>query len=410
MAKQLVRLWERPSSDGKRFRYYLLYTDEQGKRRQKSLVHADRRKAERQRAKLERKLIMGVVEPCSMKLRDFVEDSLTRTGDQIRESTGMEYKSAMEDFIRVVGNIDYQRVSLQHAELYRQTCLDNGNSPATVKKKLTEIKTVFQTAVKRMQLEDNPLMYIKMPKYTENEINIYGDGECERIVRAALEFDEMSNEEKHPKWNLLIIVALSTALRRGELLNCTWADVDFDEQTIKVSPKANTAETWEWRIKDTDRRTLPMTDMLTQLLVDHQGREPEGYPYVFVPAARYDYIQQELRAKGKWTYSDSRSKVVNSFNPDFNKILRRAKVKEGQFHDLRRTAICNWFKEGMREFDVMRLAGHADFKTTHRYYLRVRDDLVDRARQVNGRGLCQKLLQNCCSSNFSLQESKSSET
>ncbi len=31
MAKQLVRLWERPSYDGRRFRYYLLYTDEQGK-------------------------------------------------------------------------------------------------------------------------------------------------------------------------------------------------------------------------------------------------------------------------------------------------------------------------------------------------------------------------------------------
>jgi integrase len=44
---------------------------------------------------------------------------------------------------------------------------------------------------------------------------------------------------------LLIVVALSTALRRGELLNCTWGDIDFEEQTIKVYPKANTAQTWE---------------------------------------------------------------------------------------------------------------------------------------------------------------------
>ncbi len=43
--KQLVRLWERPSYDGKRFTYYLLYTDEQGKRRQKisCFVHDDRK-------------------------------------------------------------------------------------------------------------------------------------------------------------------------------------------------------------------------------------------------------------------------------------------------------------------------------------------------------------------------------
>ena len=41
----------------------------------------------------------------------------------------------------------------------------------------------------------------------------------------------------------------------------------------------------------------------------------------------------------------------------------------------------------------MQLAGHANFATTHRYYLKVRDDLVHRARQATARGLCQKLVQ-----------------
>ncbi|MHC4539411.1 MAG: hypothetical protein ACYS74_06480 [Planctomycetota bacterium] len=107
MVKQLVRLWERPSYDGRRFRYYLLYTDEQGRRRQKSLGHTDWRKAERQRAQFERKLVMGVVEPGSMTLRDFVEDSVTKTGDQIRESTRTGYLTAMRDF--VTGRSRWQR-------------------------------------------------------------------------------------------------------------------------------------------------------------------------------------------------------------------------------------------------------------------------------------------------------------
>jgi len=400
MVRQLVRLWERPSYDGRRFRYYLLYTDEQGRRRQKSLGHADHRKAERQRAKFERKLVMGVVEPGSVKLSDFVEDSVMKTGDQIRESTRNGYLAAMRDFVRVVGNVDFRSVSLSDAERYRQHCLDKGNSPATVKKKLTELKRLFAAAVERRQLDDNPLRYIKMPKCPENEIHIYRDTECERIVKASRYITARSNEQTRPRWDLLIIVALSTGLRRGELLNCTWQDIDFAEQTIKVTPKANTAATWEWCIKDTDRRTLPLTDMLTQLLVDHQKRQPEAHPYVFAPPARYDYIQQELRAKGKWTYSDSRSKVIPTFSYGFRKILRQARVEEGQFHDLRRTAICNWFREGLKEFEIMRLAGHANFATTHRYYLRVRDDLVDRAREATARGLCQNLLQNCCGGDF----------
>ena len=105
MAKQLVRLWERPSYDGMRFTYYLLYTDERGRRRQKSFGHSDRRKAERQRVQFERKLVMEIVEPGSMKLRDFMEDSLRKTGSQIRESTQEGYRSAMTDFVRVVGQI-----------------------------------------------------------------------------------------------------------------------------------------------------------------------------------------------------------------------------------------------------------------------------------------------------------------
>ena len=401
--KQLVKLWKRPSYDGKSFAYYLIYTDEQGKRRQKSLSHADARKAERQRAQFERELRMGIVGPESMKLSEFLEDSLRRTGSQIRESTQREYESAMRDFINVVGDIDYQKVSIEHAEFYRQACLDRGNSPATVSKKLTEIKCVFETGVKRKQLDENPFAYIRKPTCPKGEIHRYGQKECERIVMAAQDFTQEANSLTNLKWDLLIVLDLSTALRRGELLNLTWGDIDFEEQTVKVSPKADTPETWEWRIKDTDKRILPLTEELIQLLADYQGRQPEGYPYVFVPPARYDWIQKRLRAKGNWTYSDSRLKVVNNFKKHFDLILARARVESGTFHDVRRTAICNWFVEGMSEYDIMKLAGHADFTTTHKFYLAVADDLLDRARLANTRGLCPNLLQICCNSQFELK-------
>jgi len=50
----------------------------------------------------------------------------------------------------------------------------------------------------------------------------------------------------------------------------------------------------------------------------------------------------------------------------------------------------------MSEFDVMNLAGHADFKTTHKFYLCVQDDLIHRARKATESGLSRNLLQNCC--------------
>ena len=186
-------------------------------------------------------------------------------------------------------------------------------------------------------------------------------------------------------------------MRRAELLNLTWGDIDFEQQIINMTPKVDTKGTWRWDIKDSDERTLPLTDEVAQLLIDHQGKQPEGYPYVFVPVARYDVIQS-LRAKGQWRYSDSRLKVVNNFTPQFEKILKTANVKKGQFHDLRRTAITNWFGNGMSENDVMVLAGHSNFATTHEFYLAVADDLVDRARKAAANSINQNLLQICCSS------------
>jgi len=382
--RELVRLRTRPSRDGKRFTYFLDYIDTNGKRKRISLNHSDKRKAESQKRQTERELRMGILEPVSMKLSDFLADSLVRTGDQNRESTHYEHQSAMKQFLKVIGNIDYKRVTLSHGELFRQTQLDKGNSPATVSKKLRALKRLFQLAVERKQLTENPLKYIKLPRWTKRKIEIYKDEECERILRAAKEI-------KNPlRWDILIYLALTTGMRRGELLNTVWMDVDFAAKTIHVSPKQDTAETWKWLIKDSERRTLPLTDAAVAMLAEHQSNHPNKYAYVFVPPERYSVIQG-IRKAGKWTLCDSRLKVVNNFRRTYNKIQKRAAVQERRFHDLRNTALTNWFANGMGEYEVMKLAGHSDFKTTHQFYLAVADDLIDRARAAMSTGIGQNL-------------------
>lgn len=385
--EQLVKIWARPSRNGKSFTYYLRYVDLDGQRKCKSLGHSDTKKAEKQRAQKEKELRMGYCDPESMKLKAFMKDSLKRTGGQIRESTAEEYEGAFKDFINVVGNRDVQQITLKDGDYYRQACLDRGNSPATVHKKLTTIKIFFNLGVERKQLDENPFQYIKKPKLPAVDIKIYQEHEGEHILKAAHDFTQQSDLENRTCWDLLILMALTTALRKGEMLNAVWEDIDFSEQVIRVTAKKNTETTWEWKTKNSDSRTLPLTDELTQLLIKHQQRQQEGCPYIFIPPARYRYIQTELRAKGKWKYSDSRRKVMNNSHREFSQILERARVKKGMFHDFRRTAICNWFRQGMSEFDVMKAAGHADFKTTHKFYLKIADDIVDKTRKATPLGL-----------------------
>ena len=124
-----------------------------------------------------------------------------------------------------------------------------------------------------------------------------------------------------------------------------------------------------------------MTDEVVQLLAEHQAAQPEGYPYVFVTPRRYDSIQKS-RQLGRWTTTQGKCPVSN-FRYQFLKILERADIDLGTFHDLRRTCITNWLANGLSEFDVMTMAGHASFETTRRFYLAVRSDLLDRARKVS---------------------------
>jgi integrase len=370
-----VRLSTRPSRDGKKFTYFLDYIDDTGKRKRQSLSHADKRKAERQRAQKERELAMGINGHVSMSLSDFLADSMARTGNQIRESTHDECKFAINSLIDAVGNMGFQRITLRHGELFRQRCLDKGNSPATVKKKLAHLKRMFQLAVNRKQLDENPFQHIAMPKVAKNKVEKYTSDECHRMINAA------TASQTDVQWDKLIITALCTGMRRSELLNCTWADIDFGEMTIDVSPKKDTDYTWQWLIKDTDRRVLPLTSNVVQMLADHQNQQPDGYPYVFIPPARYDHIQQ-LRKQGDWSLRDARQKVINNFTRKFDGILKMANVRKRKFHCLRNTALTNWFANGMSEHDVMTLAGHASFSTTHEFYLAVADDLVERARRA----------------------------
>jgi len=382
--KELVRLRIRPSRDGKTFVYMLDYMDEQGKRRRVSLSHSDKSKAESQRSQTERELRMGVIGPAPMKLSEFIEDSLARTGQQTRESTQYEQRLAMTQLIKTIGDIDYQRVTLAHGELFRQKYLDAGNSRATVNKKVRALKRLFALAVERKQLHENPFHYLKPPKWSKAKIEVYKQAECERLLKAAKE-----DSDEFP-WALLIYMALITGMRRGELLNLVWADIDFEAKQIHIMPKASTAETWQWLIKDTDSRDLPLTDEAMFMLAEHQAKQPDRYPYVFIPIERYKAIQK-LREQGKWTLSDSRLRIVYNFRRKFQKIQKRASIKIKRFHDLRNTAITNWFANGLSEYDVMKLAGHANFETTHQFYLAVADDLVDRARAASDAGVCQNL-------------------
>jgi len=120
-------------------------------------------------------------------------------------------------------------------------------------------------------------------------------------------------------------------------------------------------------------------------LAEHQAEQPKGYPYVFIPPRRYDHIQK-VRQLGKWITQKGIA-PLNNFERQFRRIKEKAGVEDGEFHDFRRTCITNWFANDLSEFEVMKMAGHASFETTRKFYLAVREDLLDWARTASSQAL-----------------------
>ncbi|MHC4507977.1 MAG: tyrosine-type recombinase/integrase [Planctomycetota bacterium] len=376
--KELVRLRIRPSRDKKSFRYMLDYRDYSGKRRQVSLGHADRRRAERQRYEKELELRMNVAEPISMRLTDFFRDSLARTKGQVRATTLKDRARTMKDFTECVGDIDVQDVRYEHGERFIQHCLTQNLAAGTITKKVKQLKRIFQLAEDREQLDRHPLRRLKPPKAPRRKIRVFTEQECDGLCRFARQYEQKGSAIK---WELLIRLCLGTGMRRGELLNTTWRDIDFARMTVDVTPKKDRGDTWEWHIKDTERRTLPLTAKLVRMLVEHQMSQSERCPYIFVPTARYERIQ-EFRQTGEWSIAKGRL-PLSKFCHHFNKIRDRSAIRTGTFHDLRRTCLSNWIVQGLSIHEVKELAGHASIETTERFYLAVRKDVLDRARAAS---------------------------
>ena len=168
-----------------------------------------------------------------------------------------------------------------------------------------------------------------------------------------------------------------SGLRRGEILNLTWADIDFENQRIHVSSKASSQNLIEWEPKDHENRVVPISAESTQLLANIQAESKEGFPYILISPERFERIKQR-ELEGRW---NPRSDTVNNLGRDFDVIRRRSGITQCTIHDLRRSAITNWAQHLPIQV-VQQLAGHSNIATTRKYYLAVRPEDMASANRI----------------------------
>jgi integrase len=197
-------------------------------------------------------------------------------------------------------------------------------SAASVNRELSCLKTLFNKAILWGMTKENPVRGVKF--FRENN----------RRLRFLMP-DEIQLLLKHCAPNLkpIAITALSTGMRRGEIFDLTWDDVDFEQGHITV-----------WESKNGESRTAPMSELLAETL----RRQKE-----------------EKRLKNPLVFPSPTGNRYSDIRLSFKAACRKANIEDFRFHDLRHTFASHLVMNGVDLTTVKELLGHKTLVMTLRY-------------------------------------------
>ncbi len=210
-----------------------------------------------------------------------------------------------------------------------------GHTPATVNRHLTILRAILRMGIRDRRLDPSALPDFE-PLDENNERVRYLTGDEERRLTDTLP------QSLRP----LITVAIHTGMRRGELLNLTWDDVDLVGSSVFVR-----------RSKSGEGRRIPMSPTVRRMLSAlSQARRERMHSSVI--------RQSEAERR---VFTAPRGGFLRNLNRVWYRAIKRAGLEGLHFHDLRHTFASRLAMSGVDLFRVQTLMGHKSSRMTVRY-------------------------------------------
>ena len=247
------------------------------------------------------------------------------------------WKSTDRVFIRNMkpffSDIKLIKITPLMVEDYKIERLENGSgrregekvSNSTINRELQCLRKIFNKAIDWGYATDNPVRKVDFLSEKGNIRKRVLNEDEEKRFKAAVPF----------YLKQMILVALHTGMRKGEVLKLKWENVDFERREITI------VET-----KDDEDRVVPMNPLLFNLLLMLKSQDGKG-EYVFTnPTTGKRYVEIK-RA--------------------FTSACKKACIDDFHFHDLRHTYASRLVRNGADLNTVKELLGHSSITTTQRY-------------------------------------------
>ena len=184
-----------------------------------------------------------------------------------------------------------------------------------------------------LMLSANPVDRVKMPPSSPARNRRLEDGEFERL-------QESSKQTKNPHIWPVIVFAVETGMRRGEILGLRWEHVDLDRRIAFLLLTKNGSS-----------REVPLSTKAAQVLARQRQRNDTPSPFPV---------------------------TSNGFRLAWDRLRSRAGLSDLRFHDLRHEAISRFFELGLNIPEVAVISGHKDPRMLFRYTHLRAEELVNR--------------------------------
>jgi integrase len=202
-------------------------------------------------------------------------------------------------------------------------------APATINRYSAALGAVITWAMRRRIAPKgfiHPCRSVERRTENNEHTRFLADDERTRLLDAC-------RRSKWPKLYLLVLLALTTGARRGELLGLRWRDIDLPGRVMHVD-----------RTKNGDPKVLPLVPSVVEQLEQFLGADSA---LVFA--------------------SKQRPNQAYAFEQRWITALREAKVRGFRFHDCRHSCASMLARQGATLLEIGDLLGHRQVSMTKRY-------------------------------------------
>ncbi|KHD34205.1 recombinase XerC [Clostridium acetobutylicum] len=295
---------------------------------------------------------------------------VVRVSSNIKPSTFNRYEGIYRNYIKDsdiygIKLMDIKQLTLQR---YYNKLYNSGKSSNVIKNLNKLLKSFFYYEVDEGYLVKNPcgkrLVIPGEQKVSNKEIEVFSDSEIKTLIKAL-----NGNNLKG-----LILIALGTGLRRGELLALKWSNLDEKSLTLNIEKSISQISVID---KDGKRKYKTIEQTPKTINSIRKVPIPKNIMHVF---EEQKILQKKNKLKAGTSYEDSdyiftteNGKILNGRNVlrAYERILKNAGIKYKKFHALRHTYATKLFERGEDLKTVQMLLGHSDISITSNIYTHV---------------------------------------